>query len=95
MKIENAQAVQNDELTLVSIGKVRALFGNRSRQWVYDKLRKDSSFPRPVKIGSYTIAWRLSEIRAYIEQLPRAELSGLSGPEQRVVDARQIACQLR
>ncbi|MFL9916412.1 AlpA family phage regulatory protein [Paraburkholderia fungorum] len=89
MKSKNTEAALDEELALAPIGRVCALFGDRSRQWVYDKLRKDPSFPRPVKLGGYTIAWRLSELRAYISQLPRAELSGLSGPDQRTLDAQR------
>lgn len=89
MNTQNVPALPDDEPLLVPIKKVQALFGDRSRQWVYDKLRADANFPRPVRIGGYTIAWHLSEIRAYIAQLPRAELSGLSGPDQRLVNAQK------
>ncbi|MFM0261860.1 helix-turn-helix transcriptional regulator [Paraburkholderia sediminicola] len=89
MKTQSTQVALDEQLALVPIGRVRALFGDRSRQWVYDKLRKDPTFPRPVKLGGYTIAWRLSEIRAYISQLPRAEFSGLSGPDQRALDSQR------
>lgn len=86
MKSKKTEAALDEELALAPIGRVCALFGDRSRQWVYDKLRKDPSFPRPVKLGGYSIAWRMSELRTYIAQLPRAELSGLSGPDQRMLN---------
>lgn len=88
MKSKTTEAAVDETMVLVSIGQVRTMFCGCSRTWVYDKLRKDPAFPRPLKLGDYTIAWRLSELREYMAQLPRAELSGLSGPEQRAFDAQ-------
>lgn len=73
----------DDEYTLVKIGRVQAMLSFSSRTSVYARLRTDSNFPKPVALGGGRIAWRLSEIRRYIAALPRAELSGLSGPELR------------
>jgi predicted DNA-binding transcriptional regulator AlpA len=89
MKPQRSKVADDEQISLVPIGRVQALFGDRSRQWVYDKLRKDPTFPRPVKIGGYLIAWRLAELRAYIAALPRAEFSGLSGPDQRALDSQR------
>lgn len=71
------------EPELVDLAGLRVLMGGRSRQWIYDQLRRDPAFPRPLKLNAFTNAWRLREIRDYLDALPRLELSGLSGPDQR------------
>lgn len=84
-----APTLLDEEYALGRIARVQAMLDFKSRQAVYDKLRTDPTFPRPFKLGEYTIAWRLSEIRDYIANLPRAELSGLSGPDQRMLDSQR------
>jgi predicted DNA-binding transcriptional regulator AlpA len=79
------------EPELVSIKELCILCGNRSRKWVYDQMRRDPSFPRPLKLSTFSNAWRLNEVRAYFDALPRHELTGLSGPERRALAASGAA----
>ena len=43
-----------------------------SRPTIYLWLDKDPTFPRPVKIGSYSIGWIEAEIDAWLEARIRA-----------------------
>lgn len=43
-----------------------------SRSWIYATLdpkcpQFDPTFPKPIKLGSYTVAWLESEIQGWIE----------------------------
>lgn len=52
---------------------------NRSRSWLYDQERRDSTFPRKVRIpgGRFTSARRRSELLAWINSLERVEQDGI------------------
>ena len=43
-----------------------------SRTSIYEKLKKDPAFPRPVKLGAGSIAWRFAEVKAWVESLPHS-----------------------
>lgn len=50
-----------------------------SRSSIYEKLsphscRYDPKFPRPVKIGQRAVAWRLSEVEAWIAGRGKADV---------------------
>ena len=70
------------EPELLSMKYTQALCG-RSRQWIYSQLRNDPTFPRPVKTGPHSISFRKSELLAWIESLPRAELDGVDAITRR------------
>ncbi|SEI96504.1 helix-turn-helix transcriptional regulator [Paraburkholderia diazotrophica] len=90
--MKNAADTATDDIyTLIKIVRVQTMLGLKSRSSVYTKLREDPTFPRPVRVGAHSVAWRLQEVRDYIANLPRAELSGLSGPDQRRAAARGAA----
>ncbi len=59
----------------------------RSRQGIYGMLRRDPTFPKPVKMGTYAIAWHRSEIEAWMSNLERVEPCGLSAVDRRVMNA--------
>lgn len=71
------------EPELLSLRDTLTLLGGRSRQWVYDKLRGDPSFPRPVRTNPHRTEFRRSELLAWIEGLPRAELDGVDAITRR------------
>jgi prophage regulatory protein len=71
---------------LLPMREAQAYFGNRSRQWFYNKLKNEPTFPRPVKTGAHTIAWIRTEVDAWVIALPRAAFDGLSA-----VARKQIA----
>jgi predicted DNA-binding transcriptional regulator AlpA len=84
------QQQANVEPELLGIKEVRILCGNRSTSWVYDRMRHDPAFPRPVKLARYTNAWYRRELLEYFATLPRLTLSGMSGPDNRIA-AREAA----
>jgi predicted DNA-binding transcriptional regulator AlpA len=59
------------------------VLGLRSRQAVYDRLRKVPNFPKPRRVGNHSIAWLRSEVTAYVQSLPIAELDGFDAIEHR------------
>ena len=42
-----------------------------SRSTIYDKMSK-GTFPRPVKLGERAVAWRESDVVAWLERRPQA-----------------------
>lgn len=60
------------------------LLGWRSRQSIYDLMRRDPSFPRPRQIGSeFSIGWLRSEVMEWLSSRPMAEFNGLDAVERR------------
>jgi predicted DNA-binding transcriptional regulator AlpA len=55
---------------LIPAGQVRERFGGVSVMWIHRRLHDDSGFPRPLYIGRLRF-WRLSELVAWEEHLPR------------------------
>jgi predicted DNA-binding transcriptional regulator AlpA len=51
---------------LLTLHELRPLGIRFTKQWV-DKLEKRGEFPRRVRISARTIAWRKSEIKAFLE----------------------------
>jgi predicted DNA-binding transcriptional regulator AlpA len=49
-----------------------AAFIGRHPMSIYRYLRTNPDFPLPIRIGC-RLAWRLSEVRAYIESRPRRQ----------------------
>lgn len=40
------------------------------RSWIYTEM-KAGRFPKPVAVGTHRVAWRASEVQAWIGTLPR------------------------
>jgi len=72
-------------LKLISFSELCEKCGGKSRQWVYNQLRADPSFPRPVKTGSFAVNFFEHELDAWLRALPRVEFDGLSAIERRKV----------
>lgn len=53
---------------LLKMPEVMERCGFRSRQSIYDVMDRDSTFPRPVKIGKRGVRWVESEISAWIQR---------------------------
>ena len=69
---------------VLSFSALQSILGKRSRQSIYDLLRRDPSFPRPRQIGSeFSVGWLRGEIIEWISSLPLAELNGLDAVERR------------
>lgn len=63
---------------LVREHECRSITGlSRQRRW---ELEKKGAFPQRIKLGSRTIAWRLSELETWINEL--AEQRAASGGKQ-------------
>ena len=58
---------------LIRRPEVEAMTG-LSRAAIYARLKADT-FPMPVRLGPNSVAWRLSDIEAWIESLPPARLN--------------------
>ena len=59
-----------NNLQMLRLPQVISLLGI-SRSSIYDKLdpkspRYDSSFPQPKKLGASAVAWRLSDVEAWV-----------------------------
>jgi len=69
---------------LVTFASLLAMLGKRSRQAIYDLMRRDPTFPRPIQVGSeFSVAWKRCEVLQWIDVQPRASLDGLSAIERR------------
>jgi len=69
---------------VLTFGALLNLLGRRSRQSVYDLMRRDPSFPRPRQMGSeFSIGWLRAEVMEWLQALPRADLDGLDAIERR------------
>ena len=86
LMLQNPNSQETEMLTCAAL---LTLLGRKSRQGLYDLMRRDESFPRPKMMGSeFSIAWRRSEVMAWIDAQPRAEFNGLSAVERRQQSAR-------
>ena len=75
------ESIQPEILTFSSL---QLILGKRSRQSIYDLLRRDPSFPRPRQMGSeFSVGWLRGEIVEWLNSLPLAELNGLDAVERR------------
>lgn len=72
------------EAEVVTFAALLVLLGRRSRQSIYDLMRRDPSFPRPRQLGSpFSIGWLREEVMEWLSSRPRVELNGLDAIERR------------
>ena len=80
-------APRNDsdrESEVLTFSALLALLGRRSRQSIYDLMRRDPSFPRPRQLGSeFSIGWLRVEVMQWLYSRPLVELNGLDAVERR------------
>ena len=73
-----------NEPEVLTFNSLLALLNRRSRQSIYDLMRRDPSFPRPRQIGSeFSIGWLRGEVFEWLNTRPPAELNGLDAIERR------------
>jgi len=72
------------EPEVLTFNTLLTILGRRSRQSVYDLMRRDPSFPRPRQIGSeFSVGWLRGEVMEWLSSRPQAELNGLDAVERR------------
>ena len=80
----NASDVKGREPEVLTFTALLVLLGRRSRQSIYDLMRRDASFPKPRQIGSeFSIGWLRPEVMEWLNSRPRAELNGLDALQRR------------
>ena len=62
--------MKHDE-RLLTAEDVLIITGYKSRASLWRRCRKDSNFPKPVKVGINSIRWRASELNAWLQNLPQ------------------------
>jgi predicted DNA-binding transcriptional regulator AlpA len=81
---------QSSPVALIRMQELMRMIDVRSRQTIYDKLREDPTFPKPRREGVH-VAWLRSEVVAWIEALPIANLDGLGAVRPRSAAAAPSA----
>lgn len=72
------------EPEVLTFSALLTLLGRRSRQSIYDLMRRDPSFPRPRQLGSeFSIGWLRVEVMQWLTSRPLVELNGLDAVERR------------
>lgn len=76
--------LSSSESEVLTFSALLILLCRRSRQSVYDLMRRDSSFPKPRQLGSeFSIGWLRAEVMEWLNSRPRVELNGLDAIERR------------
>jgi len=79
-----AEDLASRESEVLTFRALLVLLGRRSRQSIYDLMRRDSTFPRPRQLGSeFSIGWLRSEVMQWLRTRPLIELNGLDAVERR------------
>ena len=69
---------------VLTFNALLALLGRRSRQSIYDLMRRDPTFPKPRQIGSeFSVGWLRGEVMDWLQARPPVELNGLDAVERR------------
>lgn len=76
--------VHQNESEVLTFNALLTLLGRRSRQSIYDLMRRDPTFPRPRQIGSeFSVGWLRAEVTEWLNARPVVELNGLDAVERR------------
>jgi len=82
--VTNSANATDRESEVLTFSVLLTLLGRRSRQSIYDLMRRDPSFPRPRQLGSeFSIGWLRVEVMQWLNSRPRVELNGLDAVERR------------
>jgi predicted DNA-binding transcriptional regulator AlpA len=83
-RYEGLQLLNGPEPEVLTFNALLTILGRRSRQSIYDLLRRDPSFPKPRQIGGeFSIGWLRGEVMEWLNARPKAELNGLDAVERR------------
>lgn len=73
-----------NESEVLTFNALLTLLGRRSRQSIYDLMRRDPTFPRPRQIGTeFSVGWLRTEIMEWLTARPPVEFNGLDAVERR------------
>jgi predicted DNA-binding transcriptional regulator AlpA len=76
--------MQHSESEVLTFNALLALLGRRSRQSIYDLMRRDPTFPKPRQIGSeFSVGWLRGEVMEWLHARPPVEFNGLDAVERR------------
>jgi predicted DNA-binding transcriptional regulator AlpA len=69
---------------VLTFNALLVLLGRRSRQSIYDLMRRDPTFPKPRQIGSeFSVGWLRGEVMEWLAARPPVQLNGLDAVERR------------
>lgn len=78
------RVTQHNETEVLTFNALLTLLGRRSRQSIYDLMRRDQTFPRPRQIGSeFSVGWLRGEVMDWLRARPPVEFNGLDAVERR------------
>ena len=76
--------MQHNESEVLTFNTLLVLLGRRSRQSIYDLMRRDPTFPKPRQIGSeFSIGWLRTEVMEWLNARPAVQFNGLDAVERR------------
>lgn len=76
--------MHQNESEVLTFNALLALLGRRSRQSIYDLMRRDPTFPKPRQLGSeFSVGWLRGEVMEWLQARPPVELNGLDAVERR------------
>jgi len=76
--------MQYNESEVLTFHALLALLGRRSRQSIYDLMRRDHTFPKPRQIGSeFSVGWLRGEVMEWLNARPPVQFNGLDAVERR------------
>jgi predicted DNA-binding transcriptional regulator AlpA len=79
-----ARVAHQNESEVLTFNALLTLLGRRSRQSIYDLMRRDPTFPRPRQIGTeFSVGWLRTEIMEWLTARPPVEFNGLDAVERR------------
>lgn len=76
--------LNSPEPEVLTFSALLTILGRRSRQSIYDLMRRDPTFPRPRQIGSeFSVGWLRCEVMEWLNARPRVQFNGLDAVERR------------
>jgi predicted DNA-binding transcriptional regulator AlpA len=76
--------MQHSQSEVLAFNALLALLGRRSRQSIYDLMRRDPTFPKPRQIGSeFSIGWLRGEVMEWLNARPPVQFNGLDAVARR------------
>lgn len=76
--------MQHSQSEVLTFNALLALLDRRSRQSIYDLMRRDPTFPKPRQIGSeFSVGWLRGEVMEWLNARPPVQFNGLDAVERR------------